>query len=410
MPRQSWMAHLACVMIAILLPACGTTRPPEPRGALQCGLERNGLLVSNIAEGWARSEYSIKSRDGSDPSFNVLALSAGGEFGAYGAGFLYGWGQVPNAHPIGRSDIHVVTGVSTGAILATHAFLEEDLYVKKLYENLSAHAIYRERWRFELLWANSVLDTARKDELIEERLGAEVIQLVADNKAGRFLYIGMVDFDSGRFLIVDMVKLARTLKSPLREQCYQAVIGASSAIPIAFAPKFIDGMMLVDGAARRHLFIGGRLPGEAMKPNVKRRLFALVHGDLNVGCDDKTPNGLIGIVERTAEVATDQALKNSIFEMERLAATRVAGGEDRLFATYYASAAGAAFRCRREQLEKCPDPDGSFCNAFMKCLSREGAEEGEGVARRERRWFTVNQLGSPDRKCENGRTKRRLSQ
>jgi hypothetical protein len=50
--------------------------------------------------------------------YNVLALSGGGSYGAFSAGLLNGWtasGQ--------RPQFDIVSGVSTGALIATYAFL-----------------------------------------------------------------------------------------------------------------------------------------------------------------------------------------------------------------------------------------------------------------------------------------------
>ena len=51
-------------------------------------------------------------------ALNVLSLSGGGQNGAFGAGFLIGWRESGR-----RPEFDVVTGVSTGALLATHALL-----------------------------------------------------------------------------------------------------------------------------------------------------------------------------------------------------------------------------------------------------------------------------------------------
>jgi hypothetical protein len=56
------------------------------------------------------------------PTYDILVLSAGGQFGAYGSGFLAGWGERTDLAP-NRGDIDMVTGVSTGAMMATYAYL-----------------------------------------------------------------------------------------------------------------------------------------------------------------------------------------------------------------------------------------------------------------------------------------------
>ena len=57
-------------------------------------------------------------REKGRPVVNYLALSGGGADGAFGAGLLVGWSEAGT-----RPRFEVVTGVSTGAIIATFAFL-----------------------------------------------------------------------------------------------------------------------------------------------------------------------------------------------------------------------------------------------------------------------------------------------
>src|SRR5580704_15065956 len=68
-----------------------------------------------------------------------LILSTGGEEGAYGAGFLNGWLQTGS-----RPQFAVVTGVSTGALMATYVFagpqFAEDLH--QVYSTISATDIF----------------------------------------------------------------------------------------------------------------------------------------------------------------------------------------------------------------------------------------------------------------------------
>ena len=55
---------------------------------------------------------------------SVLCLSGGGSYGAYSAGVLCGWtasGDRPGLN--GRPNFSVVTGISTGALIAPYAFL-----------------------------------------------------------------------------------------------------------------------------------------------------------------------------------------------------------------------------------------------------------------------------------------------
>lgn len=379
------LALLFC--LTLIMSACGSARPRNAPQALQCGLVR--FEVTDTFEQlkqYRASQLHLFGLSDPNPSYNVLVLSAGGEYGAYGAGFLNGWRSIGDeALPGPREDIQIVTGVSTGAILATHAFLNEDATAEGEYRRLSGSRIFRKRLFFEYLWANSLLDTKGKDALIRAIIHDGVVEQVA-NQEGRFLHVGVVDMDSGRFMRIDMTKLAKTLPPALRGECYRAVIGASSAIPIAFAPTFVDGMMLVDGGARRHMFIT-EPPAQAKQPGIARRIYLLLHSDLDAGCVT-TRNGVLDIASRTADLTTDQGFKDSIMHTRELAMTPISAGPlegSPLFDVRYASAAAAAVACAPER-DACRKSGGSlaedgFCMPFMNCLADKGKEDGATYAR-----------------------------
>jgi predicted acylesterase/phospholipase RssA len=409
------LTRLGAVLISIVLTGCGSLRPTSPPDRLSCGLDR--FIVRDIYRDYfifKASQIRPESLSDPNPSFNVLALSAGGEFGAYGAGFLNGWrGVGQSAKPSPRDDIQIVTGVSTGAILATHAFLGEDQLIEQIYRSLSGDQIYTARNKLELIWANSLLDASNKDRLIKDNLARGLIDRVA-TASGRFLYIGIVDLDSGRFLRINMVELAKTIRPlDLRDACYRAVIGASSAIPIAFPPKFIDDLMLTDGGARRHLFIT-ELPDEAKKPNVQRRLFSFVHGDLTVDCITTT-NGVLQIAARMADLFTDQGFKDSIRLADALAKAPVSSTSSQpIFSTYYASAAAAATACAPKRAT-CKSAGGvlsedMFCHDFMNCLGDQGKDDGRAYASGLKPWLQLGNLDLSSQQCTRSDTVRMLSQ
>ena len=67
---------------------------------------------------------------------DVLVISGGGDWDAFGAGFLKGWSRVQG--PLARPEFAVVTGVSTGALISPFAFLgdaQSDDAVVALYRN-----------------------------------------------------------------------------------------------------------------------------------------------------------------------------------------------------------------------------------------------------------------------------------
>ena len=89
---------------------------------------------------------------------NILSLSGGGQNGAFGAGFLIGWRESGR-----RPSFDVVGGVSTGALLATHAFLgtpADDATLEEMYTKVTAEDIYNDLGIFDLLsGADSLKDT-----------------------------------------------------------------------------------------------------------------------------------------------------------------------------------------------------------------------------------------------------------
>ena len=75
------------VLASIVICGCGSPRPTKPPNAINCELTK--YTVRDIYDDWR-----VYNKGKEPPSFNILSLSAGGQFGAYGAGFLYGWSKV----------------------------------------------------------------------------------------------------------------------------------------------------------------------------------------------------------------------------------------------------------------------------------------------------------------------------
>jgi hypothetical protein len=67
------------------------------------------------------------------PVIDILVVSGGGDWGAFGAGFLKGWGRVPPG-PMARPQFDIVTGVSTGALIAPFAFLGTDDAIERIVQ------------------------------------------------------------------------------------------------------------------------------------------------------------------------------------------------------------------------------------------------------------------------------------
>jgi hypothetical protein len=185
-------------------------------------------------------------------ALNLLSLSGGGQNGAFGAGFLLGWRESGR-----RPQFDVVGGVSTGALLATHAFLgtpADDATLEEMYTQVTSADIYTDRSIFGLLSADSLKDTAPLRAMLVKYVTAETLERVAaaydDN---RMLLVGTTNIDYGQTWVWNMTMIAKAGELEL----YRDVLLASASFPIVFPPVEIDGHLFVDGAARSNVVVPG---------------------------------------------------------------------------------------------------------------------------------------------------------
>lgn len=173
-----------------------------------------------------------------NPEINVLAISGGGANGAYGAGILCGWTEKGD-----RPQFDIVTGVSTGALIAPAAFLgpDYDKVIRNIYTNISdADIAKRNLIDFFFAGRPSFLDTQPLKSVLKEAVTRDVIKAVArEHMKGRRLYIATTNLDARRLVIWDMGVMA-SAGTPESEELFRQVMLASAAIPVAFPPVMID--------------------------------------------------------------------------------------------------------------------------------------------------------------------------
>lgn len=257
--------------LALLLLA-GCSSPPErtlslqaplyatlPNGSEPLNPTQRSSIYADIANVPGETVISYIERKRGH-ALNMLSLSGGGQNGAFGAGFLVGWRERGE-----RPQFDVVGGVSTGALLATHAFLgspADDATLEEMYTQVSSKDIYTDRSILDLLSADSLKDTAPLREMLVKYVTAETLTRVAaaydDN---RMLFVGTTNIDYGQTWVWNMTMIAKAGKLDL----YRDVLLASASFPIVFPPVEIDGHLFVDGAARSNLVIPGM--GGEQKPN-----------------------------------------------------------------------------------------------------------------------------------------------
>lgn len=172
-----------------------------------------------------------------NPDINILTISGGGANGAYGAGVLCGWTDTGK-----RPEFDIVTGVSTGALIAPAAFIgpKYDGLIKDIYTNVSDADIMKQDF-IEFLFEGrpSLLDTQPLRAVLKNAVTKKLIDEVArEHKKGRRLYIATTDLDARRLVIWDMGAIASS-GAPNADEIFRAVMLASASIPVAFPPVMI---------------------------------------------------------------------------------------------------------------------------------------------------------------------------
>lgn len=195
--------------------------------------------------------WNAASNDGPS-TFDVLVLTGGGSRGAFGAGILCGW-TVAGSRP----DFKIVTGVSTGALQSTFAFLgsEYDSVLRQVYTEYETSDFYSKRSSIGMLLADSANDTAGLRTLIEKHITAEVLESVAGkHRSGRRLFVGTTNLDTTEFIVWDMGKIAGSGRPDALEH-YRKVILASVSIPVFFPPVYFA--VEADGKTYHEMHVDG---------------------------------------------------------------------------------------------------------------------------------------------------------
>ncbi len=277
-------------LIFLALSGCATIHREPFTEALQIVATIPGIPAARF---WADEPDAARqmatSFTGAGGEKTMLALSGGSDKGAFGAGLLNGWTQAGT-----RPEFSIVTGVSTGALIAPFAFLgpDEDAELKRLYTTISAKDIFRTRFALAIPASPSAASTKPLARLIAGVATDALIDRVAREHArGRRLFIGTANLDAQRMVIWNMGAIAAS-KAPNRYVLFRQVLLASSSIPGVFPPVMIQAEaggrtiseMHVDGATTAQILtlpddaLTGDNPGSAARP---RHIYMIVNGKLN---------------------------------------------------------------------------------------------------------------------------------
>lgn len=196
------------------------------------------------------------------PPASFLAVSGGGDDGAFGAGLLVGWTQAGD-----RPTFKLVTGVSTGALIAPFAFLGPayDGTLRAVYTQTAPRNIAIPRGLLAALTSDAIADNQPLFALISQYVNEELLARIAEEyQKGRLLLIGTTNLDARRPVVWNMGAIAAAARDhPKALELFRRILLASAAIPGAFPPTMIDvevngqlyQEMHVDGGATRQLFL-----------------------------------------------------------------------------------------------------------------------------------------------------------
>ena len=183
---------------------------------------------------------------------HYLALSGGGADGAFGAGLLVGW----TAHGT-RPEFTIVTGTSTGALIAPFAFLgpRYDSVLRNLYTGLSTSDLVEPRNLLDIVRNDAATSSAPLRRLIEQYIDdAVVAELAVQHRLGRSLLIGTTQLDAARPMTWSLTRIAAS-GLPRARKLIHDVLLASASIPGIFPPVIID--VEADGRAYDEMHVDG---------------------------------------------------------------------------------------------------------------------------------------------------------
>jgi len=181
-----------------------------------------------------------------------LAISGGGDKGAFSAGFLVGWTEAGD-----RPSFDVVTGISTGALIAPFAFLgpDYDQTLKNIYKNIGPGDIFQNRNLLIALFDDAMKDSAPLWSLIKKHVTEELLQGITERyKKGLSLFVVTTNLDTRSAVIWNMGAIASS-KDPKAIGLFRKILLASASIPGVFPPVMID--VEVDGVAYQEMHVDG---------------------------------------------------------------------------------------------------------------------------------------------------------
>jgi predicted acylesterase/phospholipase RssA len=322
-----WLARLGAVIAyAILESACTAlprrVAPPATyRNAAPEGFPISVRRVDESPEAFRqRTSHLAESvrLSATSGTVNVLVLSGGGGGIAFGAGALVGWSEAGT-----RPEFQIVTGVSSGALLAPFALLgsDWDTTIVEAFTGARTEHLLNSHW-WNALFGLSYYRGEPLFELVDHYVTDGLLRAVAAQAArGRVLVVATTDLDRERTVVWDMGMIA--MQGGERSRAlFRDILVASASIPGVFPPVLIpvqaEGQryveMHVDGGTTTPLFIAPEMAvayPDGLSGLQGAKVYVIVNGQLRGG-PRSTPLHMSSIARRGLKVALDSGSRATV--------------------------------------------------------------------------------------------------
>jgi hypothetical protein len=168
---------------------------------------------------------------------SYLAISGGGENGAFAAGLLVGWTAAGD-----RPEFTTVTGISAGALIAPFAFLgpEYDHVLEEVTVGIRADDVFERRRTLRGLRTDAMASSEPLQRLIAKHVDQAMIDKIAEeHRKGRSLNIGTTNLDALRPVVWRIGAIANS-GHPRALELIRQIMLASASIPGALPPVLIE--------------------------------------------------------------------------------------------------------------------------------------------------------------------------
>jgi predicted acylesterase/phospholipase RssA len=232
-----WLSNcLVALPLLLAIAGCASLlRTPytlaDASAARVLGRDDLRLYSDAAASSFRNQDYEMRGRR------TYLALSGGGADGAYGAGVLNGWTDAGT-----RPRFSIVSGVSTGALIAPFAYLgsKYDHRLREFYTSGIAESLLDSPNPLNAIFGSGLFGNTRLRELVAQYIDENFVAAVVTEYAkGRLLFVVTTNLDSQRTAIWDMGRIA-SLRTPASLNLFRDVVAASASLPAVFPPMLID--------------------------------------------------------------------------------------------------------------------------------------------------------------------------